>query len=557
MPIDPKSIKWDAPDPAAVKWDDAPDDAKALGDSRRQTTANMVGGAIRGAGSIGATILAPLDYAMDYIKGDRGKNLSSLVTGVELPSRNAERRKAMDEGLTSLIGSDPLSGWYQGAKTFTEIAGTMGIGGAAANAVARVAPAVTKAIPGVMAAVRTGGMTAGPLGGMGARVTGGAITGGLTAGAVNPEDAGTGAMIGGALPVATKVAGYAGKKIGEGVRAAGRSIVGDVAPEVVDLAKRAEALGIKIPADRIVDSKAMNAAAASLNYLPFSGRAGTEEAMVKSMNRALSRTFGQDSDNVTMALRKASDALGGQFDTVLQNNTLKITPGFKAALAEIEDRATSELSPDLAKIIHNKIADISTKGALGAIEGRAAYNIKKTLDDIGSRGSSEAFYARELKKSLMAALNESLGPKEAAAFAKVRQQYGTMLDLEKLAQNGAEGGVSVGRLANLKNIRNPELQELADIAAQFLRTREAPHGAMQRVTLGALGAVTANGLGAWPMIPAVAGAGRAANMLMNSDAARNAVMGVQRAPNALQNALSNSDLAQLGYRVAPNALSGR
>lgn len=42
-----------------------------------------------------------------------------------------------------------------------------------------------------------------------------------------------------------------------------------------------------------------------------------------------------------------------------------------------------------------------------------------------------------------------------------------------------------------KNIKNPELQDLADISAQFLRTRESPHGAMQRVVLerGHLGMV--------------------------------------------------------------------
>ncbi|MGK3946227.1 hypothetical protein ABK046_48735, partial [Streptomyces caeruleatus] len=84
----------------------------------------------------------------------------------------------------------------------------------------------------------------------------------------------------------------------------------------------------------------------------------------------------------------------------------------------------------------------------------------------------------------MDALNESLGPQQATAFGKLRGQYGNMMALENLAQNGSEGGVSVARLANLKNINNPELQELADISAQFLRTRESPHGALQRLVIG-------------------------------------------------------------------------
>jgi hypothetical protein len=333
--------------------------------------------------------------------------------------------------------------------------------------------------------------------------------------------------------------------------------VGDVSPEVVALAKRAEQLGIKIPADRIADSKPLNAAAASLSYAPFSGREATEEAMLKSMNRALSRTFGQDSDNVTMALRKAGGVLGDKFDEVLQSNTVKMTPKFREALAAVEDQATNELGPEAGAIIRRQIALLQTKGANGAIDGQAAYNIKKALDRIGRGNSDAAFYARELKRTLMDALNDSLGPQQAAAFKKLRGQYGNMLSLENLAQNGAEGGVSVARLANLKNINNPELQELADISAQFLRTRESPHGAMQRLVIGGVGTAVAGGAGALPLLPVAAGAGRATNMLLNSDAARNAVMGVKSPPNALMQALENSDLTRLGYLAAPSALSGR
>jgi hypothetical protein len=528
--------------------------AQALG---RQVL-NAGAGALRGAGSIGATLLAPIDYATDYIKGDRGKNLSSLVTGKELPSRNAERRQAMTDALQTM-GADVDSLAFGAGKLGGEIAGTAGMGGAVANALGRV-PGVAAAAPNVLQAIRTAGMSAGNATGKTAlalRTVGGGVTGAASAGLVNPEDAATGAMIGGALPAATKLAGAAGRVVGAGARAAGRAIVGDVAPDVVALAERAKALGINIPADRLVDSKPLNAVAASLNYMPMSGRAGTEDAMLKSMDRALSRTFGQDSDNVTAALRKAQDALGAKFDAVLQGNTVQMTPAFKTALAEAETQANSELGPEAAAIIRNQIAQIQTKGAAGAIEGQAAYNIKKALDRIGRGSSDAAFYARDLKQKLMTALNESLGPQEAAAFSKVRQQYGNMMALEKMAQNGAEGGISVGRLANMKNINNPDLQELADIAAQFLRTRESPHGALQRLVIGGTAATTAGGLGMLPVLPAAVGAGRGVNAILNSEAARNAVLGLPGKPNALQALLANSDLAQLGYRTAPVLAGGR
>jgi hypothetical protein len=506
----------------------------------KQSAGNAVAGAVRGAGSIGATLVAPYDMAKDALAG-KGLSLES----------NRKRRADMDEAL-GMMGAETDSATYQGGKVLTEIAGTLGVGGAAANLAGR-APAIARAMPNALEAIRTAGMSAGtargavnPL----VRALGGGITGGASAALVDPEAAESGAVVGAALPGAMKVAGAAGRAIGGAAGKAGRAMVPQASPDVAALAQRAEQLGIKIPVDRIVNSKPLNALAATLNYVPLSGRAATEEGMAKGLDRAVSRTFGQNSDNVTQALRKASDALGKQFDTVLQANTVKMTPAFKQALADAETQANSELGAEAASVIRKQIATIQTKGVTGEIDGQTAYNIKKALDRIGNGSSDAAFYARDLKKQLMAALNDSLGPTEAAAFAKTRQQYGNMLALENLATNGAEGGISAARLANMKNIGNADLQELADIAAQFMRNRESPHGALQRLVIGGT-AAGAGGLPAAPVLAATAAAGRGANMLLNSGAARNAALGVSSPPNALSRLLANQQARQMGYRSAP------
>jgi hypothetical protein len=384
------------------------------------------------------------------------------------------RRAAMDAGLREL-GADPESMAFQGGKLVSEVAGTLGVGGGLANMLGRSAT-LARTMPNAREAIRSAGMTAGPVGAfrgaaagnMALRTAGGAITGGASAGLVDPENAATGAAFGGALPGAVKVAGTVGSKIG-------RSIAPRVSEEVSALAARAKELGIPIPADRITNSKPLNAVASSLSYVPFSGRAATEEAMQTGLERAVSRTFGQDTPNVTKALKDASKTLGAQFDDVLQNNSVKITEKFVSALQTTKAQAENELAPDAASIINKQIAVLLDKGRGGVIDGQAAYNVKKTLDRIGSRSTNEAFYARELKRALMDALNDSLGQQGASSFSKLRQQYGNMLTVENLAQNGAEGGVSAARLGNLRNINNADLQELADIASQFLRTRESPH----------------------------------------------------------------------------------
>lgn len=498
---------------------------RTVSDDIKQGVGNLAAGALRGAGSIGATILAPADMVNSAIAGDGFFNLD----------RNRQRRKDIDAGLAAM-GADPESMLYQGGKLAGEIAGTAGTGGVLAKGV-MAAPKLSAAVPNLVPALQSGGFKVaqkattlpGKIANAAVRTGSAGAVGGAQAGLVNPDDAGTGAVIGAAMPTTFKAMGEAGKLANKAVKKihADKLLPKGISPEVAALYQKAKSMGIDIPADRIVDSKPLNAAAASLNYVPLSGRMGAEDKMLSQFNRAVSRSFGQDSDNVTAALRKASVALGSKFDDVLQNNAVAVDNQFIDELARHEQTAMNELADDSAKIIKKQIDNIlSMSGPDGRIDGQAAYNIKKTLDRIGNRNSPEAFYARDLKKSLMGALNRSLGPDQAAEFAKVRQQYGNMLDLEGLAQNGAEGGVSVARLANMKNINNQELQDLADVAAQFLKSRESPHGAAQRVVMGGLAAAAgAGGLatGTLPFVAAGMGAGRATNTALNSQLLKNMI----------------------------------
>lgn len=152
----------------------------------KQQVGNLAAGAVRGAGSIGATIIRPFESA----------------------SENEARRKAMDEALASM-GAQPESFAYGAGKIGAEIAGTAGAGGLAARGLAAV-PGVATAAPGLLQAIQTSGMV-GPS--LTTRIAGGAVAGGLGAGMVNPEDAGTGAAIGGAVPVVGKGLSVVGNAI--------------------------------------------------------------------------------------------------------------------------------------------------------------------------------------------------------------------------------------------------------------------------------------------------------------------------------------------------------
>lgn len=164
----------------------------------QQQLTNIGGGMVRGAGSIGATLLTPLDAAA------RAMGIENEFIG------RTDRRQAMDEGLRQM-GADTDSLGYMAGKIGTEIAGTAGVGGLAAKGAQSVGAA-----PSIIQALRSSGMSGGTLG---QRVGAGGLTGLAAAGAVNPEDAGTGAAIGMGVPLVGPALKVAGKALRSGLGA--------------------------------------------------------------------------------------------------------------------------------------------------------------------------------------------------------------------------------------------------------------------------------------------------------------------------------------------------
>jgi hypothetical protein len=179
-----------------------PEAAPGVMDSLKQGAGNLAAGLVRGAGSIGATILAPKDMLMDAIDG-KGLSLAS----------NRKRRADMDSALGSM-GAETDSFGYGAGKLAGEVMGTAGAGGAVANALSKV-PRIAAAAPNLINAIRSGGLSA-PGADMLTRSAGGAISGAATAGLANPDDVGDGALIGGSLPGGVKVAGMAGDLVRRG-----------------------------------------------------------------------------------------------------------------------------------------------------------------------------------------------------------------------------------------------------------------------------------------------------------------------------------------------------
>jgi len=472
---------------------------QTLGQKVGGVITDIGGGVLKGASNIGNTLLSAGDTYNEFV-GNKNA-LSSLET------TGAERRAQATEGIKSM-GANPDSTAFKVGELGTEIAGTAGMGSALA-AGAKGIPMASKLAPSLESWGMKGANIA-------QKAAGGAITGGASSALLDPETAGTGAVIGAALPPAIAVAGKAGEVIGAGIRKIMPSGKG-ISKAVKDLAKKAQEYGIDIPIDKIANSKAGNAAAKTLEYIPFAGREGTIEKMHKQVNRAVSKLIGEDTDNVVKAVGDAGIKLGKQFDDTLKNNVVKVDDALLNDLVKIEEKATKEFGGTIPKTIKAQIDEVINRAENGIIDGNAAYNLKRDLDRLGKGNAPEAFHFRQLKDSLMEALNRSLGSDKSAEFAILRKQYGNLKTLEKLVQNGAEGDISIARLAGIKGKKSKELKELADIAAQFVKEREGQHGAAQRAATAAIVAAAANPA----TLALMAAGGRATNMAFNSKTLRN------------------------------------
>lgn len=213
-----------------------PESEESFSSSAKRVAGNIAAGAVRGAGSIGATILAPIDATA------RAVGMENDFIG------RTDRREAMDAGLREL-GADTDSIAFKGGKLGAEVAGTAGAGGLIAKGLKAI-PAVANAAPRVISAIESGGFVtgapaaagiAGKAADLGIRAIGGGVTGAASAGAIDPELAGGGAVIGAALPGIVKVGGVVGEKAASAVETGAKKLMQSAIKPTINQLKTGEA----------------------------------------------------------------------------------------------------------------------------------------------------------------------------------------------------------------------------------------------------------------------------------------------------------------------------
>jgi hypothetical protein len=194
--------------------------AEAMGTPQGRAEAVRLGlGALRGASDIGNTVLNGGAWLADKLTPGGAPNLVDA---------NRQREDSLNQFFDERIPQGNVSAGV--GRLGMNVAGTAGVGPALAAPLRAVGGSVP-AISALASAIESGGMTTGAnlartapvaarMGDMALRVAGGAITGGASAGLIDPSSAKAGAVVGGALPVVVAGLGEAGKAVNAAYRSA-------------------------------------------------------------------------------------------------------------------------------------------------------------------------------------------------------------------------------------------------------------------------------------------------------------------------------------------------
>jgi hypothetical protein len=430
----------------------------SLAGSVKQGAKNLLAGGVRGAGSIGATILAPYDMAKDAFAG-KGFSLES----------NRQRRSDMDAAFDTM-GVETDSLLYKGGKLAGEVAGTSGVGGALAKGVqaagaSRALMGVEPILEGVARGLQTGGFRVGPLAGTGlgtaVRIGTGAVTGGAAAGLVNPEDAPLGALIGGALPGAVATGGRASEALGQLAR--GRASA--PSSQLLNTAREAIDAGYVIPPNMVKPS--------------FKNQF-IESVAGKQATQQIAST-----KNTAVTEGLVRQALGIADDVPLSQGTLEnLRKTAGKAYAEV-----SSLSPQAAADLEAlKVARNEASGWFAAynrsarpddlVKAKEARALTETLEKALERHAEEAGKSslipalRDARKQIAKtytvgrALNDAAGTVDARVLGRMHEKGAPLSDGLDVAGKFASAFPSVAK--SPQQVGSPGAHNLRSIASMFM-----------------------------------------------------------------------------------------
>lgn len=514
-------------------------------------TADELAGLVRGAGSIGATFMTPVDAAA------RAMGVQNSLIG------RADRREAMDAALRNL-GADTDSNAFAAGKLGAEVAGTLGVGGFLGN-VARAAGAAPAAVNALTSAGMTTGQALPRAVDLGIRTAAGAAVGGASSSLVDPNDAKAGVLLGGAIPGASKLAGMAGNAVGRAIRGPQQT------PQMADAIRSAQDLGLVLPPSQANPSLLNRLLEGSAGKLTTAQNASAQNAA--KVNQIAARELGLPAETALTSevLGNVKTAAGSLYDAVSNAGIVRPGASYMAALDDIA-KPHVMAAKGFPKASPSPVIDMVESLKTEAFDSASAVSkikeLRATADKaFASRDSELGRAAKSAAKALEDALEghlQTIGePELLGQFKEARKLYAKAMTVDK-ALNKGSGNVNAQKLAADLQKGKPlsgDLRRVAEAAGQF-RTAFKPVDQMgslpQWSPLDLYGGVGSGGLlTALTGNPAAMGMAALPVVRMGArKASLSAPVQKRLLQSAGQDILSDPSMQQLLYRAAPQLLNG-
>ncbi|MDE2100793.1 MAG: hypothetical protein KGL39_26340 [Patescibacteria group bacterium] len=295
--------------------------------------------------------------------------------------------------------------------------------------------------------------------------------------------------------------------------------------EDAQLAQRANDLGIPLNVAQVSRSPAAKYAYSLTSKMPFSGAEPFAEAQRGDWTRAVSNTFGENSDKITPdVLANARQRIGGVFNGVAQR-TIIPTSGPPGSMGD-------QFLPDLQNVVTR--ARVATSADTADAANRAAMNILDTAANNGGNIGGNAYIDLTAKGGPLDDLLESgdsgrrqvggwlrsvidnhfqaaASPQDAAALQQARAQWKAMRTVQPLTTRAdtpggatpSTGDISPAALRGAVNqsydnaafapLGQLPLNDLAKIGQRFLK-EPGSSGTGERWALGGMGAAAIEAL---------------------------------------------------------------
>jgi hypothetical protein len=253
----------------------------------------------------------------------------------------------------------------------------------------------------------------------------------------------TGALVGGAVPLAARAIGAA----------ATRAVTPmTIPPERQAMIATLQREGVPLTAGQRTGSQVLKYAESMLGEAPLAGGgaarvvaeqgdAFTDAAMRRAGARGLATP-----ENIDDAFVR----LGQQFDDLSARNALRADQQLGGDLGRVLQEYDRVLTPDRRRIVGDLASDIVQRfqAGNGTMSGRDYQTIRSRLTKRAQGAGTDTDYrnaVRGLRDALDNGMDRHIRPDDAGLWAETRRQYGNLKDISKAAGGAGEGTAS-GRL---------------------------------------------------------------------------------------------------------------